>query len=278
MLLLHEPLDRREERGDRDPCEHQHRRVAARDRRRRRSCTRATTATMPPTNANDGQQLLSAPPRGSLRRSRSSRPSPAPAATPSRYGSASGLRNTPWYVAPASGERRADESRQHDPWHPELPEDRLAPSRSGRRPHRGARPRSPNDSQDVAESRGRQARRPRRSRARRARKRHGAHPDDGERPRTGSPGGAMPVLHVVRLRFEPLQRGRHGADELRQPWPPARRHRVVDHRDRPASHRADPIPPGSVRTVDGFSPQHTLSASTITSGLDATTYSADSWG
>ncbi len=26
--------------------------------------------------------------------------SPAPAATPSRYGSASGLRNTPWYAAP----------------------------------------------------------------------------------------------------------------------------------------------------------------------------------
>ena len=36
--------------------------------------------------------------------------------------------------------------------------------------------------------------------------------------------------------------------------------------------------PGRAATVEGFCPQHTVSASTITSGLAETTYSAESCG
>ncbi len=59
-----------------------------------------TTAAAPPTNAASGSSCCPASARGRYEIA-SVAPRPAPAATPSRYGSASGLWKTPWYVAPA---------------------------------------------------------------------------------------------------------------------------------------------------------------------------------
>ena len=53
------------------------------------------TATMAPAKASSGVQVgvLMPPPMSTIA---NVAPSPAPAATPSRYGSARGFRNTPW--------------------------------------------------------------------------------------------------------------------------------------------------------------------------------------
>ena len=59
------------------------------------------TAEIPPANAATGRRLN--PPRksGTPVRSTTVAPRPAPDATPTRYGSASGFLNRPWYAAPA---------------------------------------------------------------------------------------------------------------------------------------------------------------------------------
>ena len=50
-------------------------------------------------------------------------PTLAPAATPSRYGSASGLRKMPWYAAPQNASVAPDEAGEDDAWRADLPDD-----------------------------------------------------------------------------------------------------------------------------------------------------------
>ena len=76
--------------------------AASRSRRAERPTAYVSmTATDPPTKAATGSILCPRSPSGRYAIAMVA-PRPAPAATPSRYGSASGLRKTPWYVAPAS--------------------------------------------------------------------------------------------------------------------------------------------------------------------------------
>ena len=96
VLLLQKGLDRRQQGGDGHAGEH--------DRHRGPLSTHGRTDQVRERDRTHGsgegrqrQELrdASTPPR-----SPAVAPSPAPAATPRRYGSASGLRNTPWNAAP----------------------------------------------------------------------------------------------------------------------------------------------------------------------------------
>ena len=64
---------------------------------------------------------------------RSPRPSAAPDAVPSTYGSASGLRSRPWNVAPATASADADDHRREHPRQAQVHHDRLGRRRPRRR-------------------------------------------------------------------------------------------------------------------------------------------------
>ena len=197
------------------------------------------TASAPPTNAATGSARWP--------RSESGRyaiaivaPRPAPAATPSRYGSASGFRNTPWYVAPATAS--------------------IAPTRAASTT-RGTRI-SQSTASSVGESRSHAGHVQPRSgglgdRTWRQIDRPGEHAhgqrEEQERDRREGPHGREPAwadLHPplggdAHCLGEPRQRRRHRPVEVDEPRAPTRRDRVVDPDDRAGPDGADAIPAGA---------------------------------
>ena len=99
---------RAQERAHRDAREHQHQhRIAAAHRGADEIDDRDRAEP-----AGEGQELD--PEIDAERKMPSTAPSPAPAATPRMSGDTNGLRNKPWYVAPAPDKRRADQHRGGD--------------------------------------------------------------------------------------------------------------------------------------------------------------------
>src|SRR5262245_29506784 len=169
-------------------------------------------------------------------------PSPAPAATPSRYGSASGLRKTPWYVAPATASI--------------APTSAASITRGTRISHRtassvgesevetpGTCSRAPADSstEPTPRSTG-PARTPIASDTSRNATAEHAHSGVSPRARTSV---ACSATDVMRLLAKACERRRHRAEEVDEARTPAGRDRVVDPDDRAGSHGADAVPAGT---------------------------------
>ena len=276
VLLLDERLPRGEERRHRHAGEDERRRVAlaargaadrvgehdgdgAADERRDRA-------------ASAGREG-----RPGGRRSRSSRRARRRRRRRAGTGSASGLRKTPWYVAPASGEHRADERREHDARHPDLPEDRLL-GRGERRRERRGRGGGRRRTRAPRRRRGRPARRARRRRATARRNATAEHAQTGVSPRARTSGGVLRDGRSSRY-----WRSRASADDIARKKSTSRgpQREAIESSTRtiePVRTALTRSQPGRAATVDAFCPQQTVSASTMRSGLAETTYSAESCG
>src|SRR5262245_49221426 len=189
----------------------------------------------PPTNAATGRTRWPRRPSGRYAIAIVA-PRPAPAATPSRYGSASGFRNTPWYVAPASAS--------------------IAPTRAARST-RGTRicqriassvgesevdtpgtcSRAPADSRTAPTPRWTgPARTPIASDTRRNATAEHAHSGRSPRARTS---GTRSATVAMPLLAQPGECRGHRAEEVHEARPPARGDRVVDADDRARADGAD---------------------------------------
>src|SRR6188472_4768012 len=191
-----------------------------------------------PANAATGSTCLPASASGRYA-IESVAPSPAPAATPRRYGSASGLWNTPWYVAPAiasipptspasrtRGTRRSQtidscvaSSGDVTPGMPSFSPSERSTSPT---PMWTGPATTPTTSAT-------------------ARNATAATAQPGVTPRTRI-ARAVAAAASTLLPSEPPERRADRTDEIDEPRPPARRDRVVEADDRPRADRRDPRP------------------------------------
>src|SRR5262245_4013973 len=228
----------------------------------------------PPTNAATGRTRWPRRPSGRYAIAIVA-PRPAPAATPSRYGSASGFRNTPWYVAPASAsiaptsaarstrgtricQRIASSVGESEVDTPGTCSRAPADSRTAPTPRWTGPARTPIASDTRRNATAEPAQRGRRPRARQT--------------GTGYTRGVMREWSrraggedIARKRFTRRGPQREAIESSTRTIEPVRTALILSQ-------------PGRAATVDAFWPQHTVSARTIRSGLDETTYSAESCG
>src|SRR5215211_4401151 len=174
-------------------------------------------------------------------------PRPAPAAVPSRYGSASGFRNAPWKAAPQPASMaptrapsttrgsRSSKTIASSAWESleptwtngrcEAVARRMAPTPMCTGPTRTPSTAAPTRNADAAASQSARGR------------------GEGSRaPGVRAAPGAASAVPLTSTAHAGLQRRGDGADEVHDPGSPARRDRVVEEHDRTVPDRADPVP------------------------------------
>ena len=275
VLLLDERLHRGEERGRpsrrRAPA-WPGRVSSASGRARRRSRRRPRRRRRPPPGAGSRRRLP-----GRVRdHERRAEPGPGRHAEQVRVGERVAEHAL---VGRARGrEHRADEQAEHDPRHPELPEDRRvrrgrAASARQQRQVGGGRldDRADPDPAGPTATPTSSAASERDAASIHATAAVGA-PPPYLRPRGLVRSSACHTGYCRRR----LQRARDGVDEVDDPRPPARGDRSSITRDRALPHGGDRRSSPAARRPRRLWPQHRVSARTIRSGLGATMYSAES--
>ena len=263
VLLLDERLPGGEERGHRHAGQDQRRRVALAPRRaadRVREHDRDGAAD----ERGDGQHPLPAQPVREVR-DRDRRAEPGAGGDAEEVRIRERIAEDALVGRAREREHRADERGEDDARHADLPEDRLLGRGERRRDAGNAEPRR-RSTRAPPRRRGRPARRGRRRRARTTRKATAEHTPSGLEPAGADLGG---VLRDGRHRY---WRSRASADDIARKKSTSRgpQREAIESWTRtiePVRTALIRSQPGRDATVDGFWPQHTVSARTIRSGL-----------